>query len=49
LVRNPVHFDDQPPELHPAPGAWAHTEEVLLELGHSWDDIIALKDVGAIA
>jgi crotonobetainyl-CoA:carnitine CoA-transferase CaiB-like acyl-CoA transferase len=49
LVRNPVQFDDQPPELGPAPEMAAHTEEILLELGHSWDDIIAYKDAGAIA
>jgi crotonobetainyl-CoA:carnitine CoA-transferase CaiB-like acyl-CoA transferase len=25
-----------------------HTEEVLLEMGHSWDDIARLKEQGAI-
>ena len=25
-----------------------HTEEVLLELGYSWDEITALSDAGAI-
>jgi crotonobetainyl-CoA:carnitine CoA-transferase CaiB-like acyl-CoA transferase len=49
LVRAPVQFDDQPPEVGPAPEMAAHTEEVLLELGHSWEDIIALKDAGVIA
>jgi crotonobetainyl-CoA:carnitine CoA-transferase CaiB-like acyl-CoA transferase len=26
-----------------------HTEEVLLELGYSWEDLAALKDAGAIS
>jgi crotonobetainyl-CoA:carnitine CoA-transferase CaiB-like acyl-CoA transferase len=32
----------------PAPELGQHTEEVLLELGHDWDAIIALKEAGAI-
>ena len=31
-----------------APEFAQHTEEVLLELGHDWDRIIELKDLGAI-
>ena len=32
----------------PAPELGQHTEEVLLELGYDWDQIIALKEAGAI-
>jgi len=48
LVANPVQFDETAPELTPAPDHGQHTEEVLLELGLSWDDIIAHKEAGAI-
>ncbi|MFI0483013.1 hypothetical protein [Actinomadura sp. 9N215] len=37
------------PNSGPAPEAAAHTEEVLLELGHDWTEIGPLKGVGAIA
>jgi crotonobetainyl-CoA:carnitine CoA-transferase CaiB-like acyl-CoA transferase len=48
LVTSPVQFDDRPPTLRPAPEHGAHTEELLLELGHTWDDIAALRETGAI-
>jgi len=32
----------------PAPELGQHTEEVLLELGYSWEEIVALRDRGAI-
>ncbi len=48
LVTSPVRFDETPPVLGPAPQHGQHTEEVLLELGLSWDDIIAAKDSGAV-
>jgi crotonobetainyl-CoA:carnitine CoA-transferase CaiB-like acyl-CoA transferase len=44
----PVQFDERPPELRRAPEPGEHTEAVLLELGHSWEQIAALKDAGAI-
>ena len=44
----PVQFDEQAPELRPAPEHGEHTESVLLELGHSWEEIIAFKEAGAI-
>lgn len=43
LVASPVQFDEVPAELRPAPEHGQNTEEVLLELGRSWDDIAALK------
>jgi crotonobetainyl-CoA:carnitine CoA-transferase CaiB-like acyl-CoA transferase len=49
LTTPPVHFDDTPPKLRPAPGHVAHTEGVLLEMGIGWDEIGRLKDLGAIA
>jgi crotonobetainyl-CoA:carnitine CoA-transferase CaiB-like acyl-CoA transferase len=48
LVTSPVQFDDRPPTLQPAPEHGAHTEELLLELGHTWDDIAALRETGAL-
>lgn len=48
LVASPVQFDERPPVLRGAPEHGAHTEEVLLELGRTWDDIAALRDAGAI-
>ena len=48
LPRVPVQFDDQPPELRRGPEHGEHTEEVLLELGYTWDDIGALNDAGLV-
>jgi crotonobetainyl-CoA:carnitine CoA-transferase CaiB-like acyl-CoA transferase len=31
-----------------APEVGQHTEEILLELGHSWEDITVLKEAGAV-
>jgi crotonobetainyl-CoA:carnitine CoA-transferase CaiB-like acyl-CoA transferase len=47
-VRTPVQFDGAQHDIGVAPDAWQHTEEVLLELGHDWDRIIELKELGAI-
>jgi crotonobetainyl-CoA:carnitine CoA-transferase CaiB-like acyl-CoA transferase len=51
VVSTPVIFDDyQGPQRRPgAPEVGQHTEEILLELGHAWEDIAAMKDKGAIA
>jgi crotonobetainyl-CoA:carnitine CoA-transferase CaiB-like acyl-CoA transferase len=48
LVTSPVQFDERAADLRPAPEIGAQTEEVLLELGKTWDDISALRDAQAI-
>ena len=48
LVANPVMFDEETYELRAAPAHGQHTEELLLELGYSWEDIIARKESGAV-
>ena len=48
LVASPAQFDGSPPSRRRAPDHGEHTEEVLLELGRSWDDIIQLKTSGAV-
>ena len=49
LVASPVQFDQQAPTLQPAPEMGQHTEDVLLSLGLTWDDLASLKDAGAIS
>ena len=49
FVASPVDFSDtesEPRGLSPELGQ--HTEEVLLELGYDWDQIVPLKEKGAI-
>lgn len=49
LVTSPVMFDEQAPDLTPAPGLGAHTELILNEeLGMEWERIFELKEQGAI-
>ncbi len=49
LVTSPVEFSDNPATLRmPAPQIGQHTEEILLELGYTWDDIGKLKDLKVI-
>ena len=48
LVASPAQFDGVPPALSPAPAHGEHTDEVLAELGRSWDEIIELKTEGAV-
>ena len=49
VVRAPVRFSEQVPVVQTqVPELGHHTEEVLLEIGYSWDDIAALSAAGAI-
>ena len=48
VAASPAQFDGQPPSLLRAPEHGEHTEEVLLELGRTWDDIGELKAKGAV-
>jgi len=47
MINSPLRFSHTPHSMRmAAPLLGQHTEEVLLELGYSWEDIIALKDEG---
>ena len=48
LVANPVQMNETADRLTSAPEHGQHTEEILLELGLDWDQIIAHKEAGAI-
>ncbi|MDG2304424.1 MAG: CoA transferase [Candidatus Binatia bacterium] len=48
LVASPVQFDEQPPAVERAPAFAEHTDEVLLELGLDWPEILELKAAGAV-
>lgn len=48
VVSTPTQFDGEHPVPAPAPELGADTEVLLLEAGLEWDDIIAMKDRGAI-
>jgi crotonobetainyl-CoA:carnitine CoA-transferase CaiB-like acyl-CoA transferase len=45
----PALLDGEAPAPTPAPNHCMHTDEVLQELGYSWDEIVDLKVDGAIA
>ena len=49
LVSVPVQFDGISPALRPAPDHGADTEAVLLDVGLTWDELLRLKEVGAIS
>ena len=49
LVATPVKFHQTPASVRSsAPEIGQHTEEILLDLGYTWDDIADLKSKGAI-
>lgn len=48
LPANPVQFDETPPTVRGAPGHGEHTDEVLLELGLTYDEILEHKVTGAV-
>ncbi len=48
LPANPVQFDETPASVRRAPDHGEHTDEVLLELGLSYDEIIEHKISGAV-
>ncbi|MBV8346309.1 MAG: CoA transferase, partial [Mycolicibacterium sp.] len=49
MVASPVDFRSTPTEQRSMPPeAGQHTEEILLELGMGWDEIVAAKEAGAI-
>ncbi len=48
LVANPVQFDEQPPDLVRAPSMGEHTDEVLLELGITMEELLDYKVKGAV-
>jgi crotonobetainyl-CoA:carnitine CoA-transferase CaiB-like acyl-CoA transferase len=48
LVAAPVQFDESPPDLRRAPGHGEHTDEILLELGLTMDEIVEQKVAGAV-
>jgi crotonobetainyl-CoA:carnitine CoA-transferase CaiB-like acyl-CoA transferase len=48
LVASPAQFDGEAPTLARAPGHGEHTDEILRELGHDTEQILELKERGAV-
>jgi crotonobetainyl-CoA:carnitine CoA-transferase CaiB-like acyl-CoA transferase len=48
VVASPAQFDGEPPGLSRAPGHGEHTDEILAELGLGTDEILRLKQDGAV-
>ena len=48
LVTSPAQFDERPGQPARAPEAGEHTDEILLGLGLTWDELIALKEDGSV-
>jgi len=48
-INRPTKFSETPATIRSlAPELGQHTEEILLELGYTWDDLAKLKNEGAI-
>ena len=43
VVANPIKLSETNTKIKMAPEFGQHTEEILLEMGYSWDDISKLK------
>jgi crotonobetainyl-CoA:carnitine CoA-transferase CaiB-like acyl-CoA transferase len=48
IVMSPIQFDERVPDLKRAPEHGEHTDEVLLELGYTMEQLIDLKITGAV-
>jgi crotonobetainyl-CoA:carnitine CoA-transferase CaiB-like acyl-CoA transferase len=48
LVTNPVQFDETPASLTRAPQFAEHTDDILAEIGLTWDEIVQLKVDSAV-
>jgi crotonobetainyl-CoA:carnitine CoA-transferase CaiB-like acyl-CoA transferase len=48
LPAPPMQFGEPVQPAGPAPDLGQHTEEVLLELGRSWEDIVELRNTGVL-
>jgi crotonobetainyl-CoA:carnitine CoA-transferase CaiB-like acyl-CoA transferase len=48
MVATPVQFDERSCIPRPAPEHAEHTEQILLDLGVDWPEIVALKDAGVV-
>ncbi len=48
VARPPVQFNDERPSPRPAPELGADTDQVLLDLGYDWDQLVQLKVDGVI-
>jgi len=50
VVSSPIKLSETPATMRmPAPEVGQHTEEVLLEYGYTWEDIVRFKEQGLIA
>jgi CoA:oxalate CoA-transferase len=50
VVASPIQLSETPASIRmPAPEIGQHTEEVLLEYGYTWEEIVDFKDQGLIA
>jgi crotonobetainyl-CoA:carnitine CoA-transferase CaiB-like acyl-CoA transferase len=50
VVPAPIDFSETPWNIREAaPELGQHTEEILLEMGHSWEEIAKFKERGTIS